>query len=68
MDEETKRGPGRPPKAAQAEPEPAMFRMRVMRDYWPEADQRVHAGTEIECTAAEAMDGVETGNLERVRD
>jgi hypothetical protein len=40
----------------------------VLRDFWPEADQRVHAGTVMEFTPEQAMDGVEAGLLSRVKD
>lgn len=41
----------------------------VQRDYWPtERDEdRVRAGTIIEATPEEAMDGMESGLLSRVR-
>lgn len=44
------------------------FACRVLRDYWPEEDQRVRAGTIVHLDAAAAMDGVEAGILARVKD
>lgn len=43
---------------------------RVLRDYWPTDDQmdRVRKGDIIEATLEQALDGVEAGNLERVKD
>lgn len=60
-DETEKRGPGRPAKEA------AKILMTVLRDYWPADDERVRAGTPVECTAEEAMDGMEKGLLARVK-
>lgn len=57
---EEKRGPGRPPKRD-------TFTMRVLRDYWDEAGERIRAGTQIEASAEVAMDGVEAGLLSRVK-
>ena len=44
------------------------FACRVLRDYWPEEDQRVRAGAIVHLAAAAAMDGVEAGILARVKD
>lgn len=46
------------------------IRCTVVRDFWPtENDEdRVRAGTMIEVTAEEALDGIEAGTLARVRD
>lgn len=73
MTDEPKRR-GRPPKAAApialpatSEPAPGTFACVVLRDYWPEADQRVRAGTVIHVDAATAMDGIESGALSRVK-
>lgn len=43
---------------------------RVLRDYWPTENQmdRVRKGDIIEATLEQALDGVEAGNLERVKD
>lgn len=43
------------------------FACRVERDYWPEEDQRVRVGTIVYLDAADAMDGIESGVLSRVR-
>lgn len=37
----------------------------VVRDFWPDADQRVNAGTIIEVTKDELIDGMEKGLLAR---
>jgi len=39
----------------------------VLRDYWPEEDKRVPAGTVIRVSPEEAMDGIENGTLARVK-
>lgn len=39
----------------------------VLRDYWDEAGERVPAGTEVDMPVADVMDGVEAGNLSRVK-
>ena len=44
-----------------------MIRCRIMRDYWDEDGVRQRAGQEIDVPAEEAMDGVETGALSRVK-
>lgn len=47
---------------------PARRPFRVARDYWPEdGGARVRKGTIVEMTADEALDGLETGALARVR-
>ena len=63
MIEEEKRGPGRP-KAEKA------MRARVLRDFWPTENEvdRVRAGTVIDVTAEQMIDGLESGILERVKD
>jgi hypothetical protein len=69
MTEEAKRGPGRPPKAADA-PEAAPIATvlcRVLRDYWPAEDERVRAGTIVDLPVSEALDGIEEGRMERVK-
>lgn len=45
-----------------------MVACTVLRDFWPEEDVRVAAGTIIEVPVAAAMDGVENGTLSRVKD
>ncbi len=64
MSEEEKRGPGRPPKAA-------TVKARVLRDYWTRGDgsddDRVRAGTELDVTMEDLIDGLERGFLERVK-
>jgi hypothetical protein len=70
MTEQIKRR-GRPPKEmaqpAQNVPD-GTIACRVLRDYWPEEDQRVRAGAIVHLDAAAAMDGVEAGILARVKD
>jgi hypothetical protein len=49
-----------------------MIRCVVLRDYWAEpeddgAEVRVRAGTMIEVSAEEALDGIESGTLSRVK-
>lgn len=61
MSEEEKRGPGRPPKAAQE----STVRALVMRDFWPTEDNRVRAGTVIDVTKDDLIAGLETGILAR---
>lgn len=46
---------------------PALRPYRILRDYWDEAGARQRAGTIVEMTAEEAMDGVESGALARVK-
>jgi len=45
------------------------IRCLVMRDFWPTdaEEDRVRAGTMIEVTAEEALDGIESGTLSRVK-
>lgn len=50
-----------------AEQKEKMVKVRVLRAFWPEEDQRVEKGTEIEVTVEQALDGVENGMLERVK-
>ena len=59
--EEEKRGPGRPPKAAE------MVQAIVLRDYWTAADEagRVRAGTVVDVTKDELIAGLEGGLLAR---
>lgn len=70
MDEAPKKR-GRPAKiaapVAPIEAPPGKFACRVERDYWPEADHRVRAGTIVHLDAVEAMDGIESGALSRVK-
>lgn len=67
MTEDTKRGPGRPPKAAESVTTAETVMCRVQRDYWPQEGVRIRAGEIIECTPMEAIEGIERGALERVR-
>lgn len=39
----------------------------ILRDYWNEDGERQPAGKEIELSVEEAMDGVESGALSRVK-
>ena len=56
-------------KAPEAEPKRAKkIACTVLRDYWTADDARVTAGTVVHLTPEEAMDGVETGALARVKD
>lgn len=43
---------------------------RVLRDFWPSADQteRVRAGTIVDVTKDALIDGLEKGVLERVKE
>lgn len=61
----------RPKKVTADDPKTeGMVRCTVLRDFWPteEDKDRVRAGSMIEVPAEEAMDGVESGMLSRVRD
>lgn len=58
-DEAPKRG--RPKKAE-------MVTVRLLRNFYPKEDQRVPKGAIIEVTTAQAMDGMEGGYYERVKD
>ena len=40
----------------------------VQRDFWDADGQRIAKGAEVEMTAEEAQDGVESGALKRVKD
>jgi hypothetical protein len=44
------------------------IKCRVLRDVWNAEGERIVAGTEIDLPAEEAMDGVESGALSRVKD
>ena len=44
------------------------IKMTVLRDFWPEADVRVRAGTVVEMDVDAAMDGMEKGLLARVKE
>ena len=39
----------------------------VLRDFWPEENRRVHAGTIVEVDMEAAMKGMEDGLLARVK-
>jgi hypothetical protein len=55
---------GRPPKAVETD----TLRAVVLRDFWPEADQRVYAGTIIDVTRDELIDGLMKGTLAKHED
>ena len=40
----------------------------VLRDYWPTEDNRVKAGSIVDVSPEDAMDGVEAGRLSRVKE
>ncbi|MGU3496102.1 hypothetical protein ACLBXM_18830 [Xanthobacteraceae bacterium A53D] len=47
---------------------PTQHPFRVARDYWPaDGGERVRKGTIVEMTADDALDGLESGALVRVR-
>lgn len=46
---------------------PATVTCMIMRDRWDENCQRVAAGTIVEVSPDDAMDGIENGTLERVK-
>lgn len=56
-------------QALAKEQSPGMVLCRVKRDFWPTEDEndRVRKGQVIEVSALEALDGIESGALERVR-
>ena len=61
---------GRPKKVMADDPKTeGTIRCLVMRDFWPTENEedRVRAGTMIEVTAEEALDGIEIGTLSRVK-
>lgn len=39
----------------------------VLRDYWPAEDDRVRAGTIVDLEPMDAIDGIESGLLSRVK-
>jgi hypothetical protein len=41
--------------------------LRINRDFWDEAGERHRKGTIVEMTAEEALDGIESGALSRVK-
>lgn len=49
--------------AAEAKPARNTVKAVVTRDYWPEADERVHAGTVISVTKDELIAGMDAGTL-----
>lgn len=63
MTEDTKRGPGRPPKA------PQMVQCEVLRDFWPTENQqdRVRKGTIVEMDPMQAIEAIENGSARRVK-
>lgn len=63
---EPRRGPGRPRRVVEAAgPQAELLPFRVERDFWPEEDKRVRAGTIVHMTAVEALDGIASGALSR---
>lgn len=44
------------------------IKCRILRDFWDKDGKRHRKGLEVEVTAEEALDGVENGTLERVKD
>ena len=49
---------------------PKLIECRVVRDYWTKDDEdggRVKAGTILELSPEDAIDGIESGNLARVK-
>lgn len=60
--EEQKRGPGRPRK----EPEGTVT-CEILRDFWDAEGERHRAGTIVEVSVAEALDGIESGALRRAK-
>lgn len=60
MTEETKRGPGRPPKVE-------TIACEVVRDFWPAENERVRAGTIVDLEPLVAIDMIEAGNVRKVR-
>lgn len=62
MTEDTKRGPGRPPKAETVS-------VRVLRGFWPTENQedRVRKGQIIEVTKDDLIAGLEAGTMERIK-
>ena len=62
----TEKAKDKAPEVAE-KPAAPLVRCRVLRDFWPKEDERVRAGTIIELSAEEAMDGIESGSLSRVK-
>ena len=62
MEQEQKRGPGRPPKVQ-------TVTCVVLRDYWPSdvEEDRVRAGTIIDLEPMDALDKIEAGMVKRMR-
>lgn len=44
------------------------IKCRVLRDVWNAEGERIVAGSEVYLSAEDAMDGVESGALSRVKD
>lgn len=61
MNEEVKRGPGRPKKEDQETKTISKQPFVVMRDFWPENGGRVRKGEVVEMFADEALSGVASG-------
>jgi hypothetical protein len=57
---------GRPPREATAIAD-YVIRVRVIRDFWVGEDRTV-AGTVLDMDVMDAIDGIESGALARVRD
>lgn len=47
--------------------QPALVACTVLRDFWTAEDSRVRAGTVVHLPPEDAMDGIETGALSRVK-
>lgn len=62
MTDETKRGPGRPPKVVEQ-----TVNCVVLRDFWDEAGERHRAGTIVAISVTAALDGIESGSVRRDR-
>ena len=60
MTEETKRGPGRPPKVD-------TIACEVVRDFWTSEGERVRAGAIVDLEPLAAIDMIEAGNIRKVR-
>lgn len=44
-----------------------LVKVKILRDYWDDDGIRHRSGTEIEVPSESAMDGIESGMLERVK-
>lgn len=48
--------------------EEKLVKVRIKRDYWDADGKRIPAGTEVEVAISAALEGVENGILETVKD